>query len=90
MNELENISFATILNAFRGIIREEVQSVLEEEQERKKPMKYYTRKEVCELAHITLPTLWRRVNEGKITPTTNGRRVLFAETEIQRYLQNGK
>ena len=41
MNELENISFATILNAFRGIIREEVQSVLEEEQERKSVCQKY-------------------------------------------------
>lgn len=86
MNELENVSLASILNAFRGIIREEVQSVLDAEQEKKRPEKYYTRQEVCAMCHFTLPTLWRRVNEGKITPTTNGRRVLFAESEVQRLL----
>ncbi|MCH4147098.1 MAG: helix-turn-helix domain-containing protein [Prevotella sp.] len=49
----------------------------------------YTRKQVCDRWNITLPTLSSYVKDGKITPIKIGRRVLFAESEIQRAESDG-
>ena len=72
----------------RGVVKDEVQKALAEDEAKKRPPKTYTRKDVANMAHITLPTLWKKVNEGKITPMPRtGRRVLFSEEEVQRFLK---
>lgn len=73
-------------NWLRAAMREEMAKVLEADHAKAKPEKHLTRDEVCELMHITKPTLWRKVKEGKITPVKAGRRVLFAESEVKRVL----
>lgn len=70
----------------RSAVRDEVTKALEEQQQKARPTRMYTREEVCRLAHITLPTLWQRVKDGKITPTKNGRRVLFSEDEVKQFI----
>ena len=71
----------------RGVINDEVQLALIAEQQRKKPQKTYSRDEVAKMAHISMPTLWKRVKDGKITPLPNsGRRVIFAEEEVKKFL----
>ncbi len=71
------------------IVKEEITNALEEARQQERPEKMYTRGEVCQLLHITMPTLWRRVKEGKIIAAKNGRRVLFSENEVKRYIEEG-
>ena len=86
MTEVLNQLLPYVETWLRTAVRDEVLKALDEEREKAKPQRLYTREEVCRMAHITLPTLWARVNDGKITPTKNGRRVLFTEEEVKRFL----
>ncbi|MBI9057775.1 MAG: helix-turn-helix domain-containing protein [Labilibaculum sp.] len=52
--------------------------------------KTYSRNEVCEILHITLPTLWKKTKAGVITSVKFGSRVLYNESEILRILEGGK
>lgn len=71
----------------RGVVADEVQKALEENQAKKRPPKTYSRQEVAKMAHISLPTLWAKMKEGKISPLPNsGRRVIFSEAEVKRFL----
>lgn len=49
--------------------------------------KYYTRKEVCKLFNISLPTLHQYVNSGKITALKIGGRTLFDADSINLAIQ---
>jgi len=52
---------------------------------------YYTRSEVSKLLHITLPTVDRWVETGKLPkPSKNGRRVLFNKASVQYVLNQNK
>ena len=72
----------------RGVVKDEVTKALEADQAKKRPPKTYTRKEVATMAHISLPTLWAKMKEGKITPLpNNGRRVIFSEEEVKKFME---
>lgn len=86
MTELLNDFLPIVENWLRTAVRDEVKKALEDQQQKARPTRMYTREEVCRLAHITLPTLWQRVKDGKITPTKNGRRVLFSEDEVKQFI----
>ncbi len=73
----------------RAIIRDEVRRAIDQARQQEKPERMLTRREVSQMLHVSLPTLWSRVKEGKINAAKNGRRVLFAESEIKRYLKEG-
>ena len=73
-------------NWLRDAVRDEVEKALEADRAKRQPEKHYTRDEVCAMAHITLPTLWAKTKEGKITATRVGRRVLYSENEVKRFL----
>lgn len=74
----------------RGVVSDEVAKALDAEQQKTRPPKTFTRKQVADMAHISLPTLWKKMKEGKITPLPNsGRRILFSEQEVKRFLQEG-
>jgi excisionase family DNA binding protein len=65
-------------------LREIVREVIVEEVPKLIPQKstegkYYTRKEAAKRARITLPTLDKYIQEGKIKAHRLGRRVLFSE-----------
>lgn len=68
------------------VVRREVKNALKEEMEKKQPPRMYTREEVAKMAHITLATLWSKTKSGLITPTHLGRRVLYSEDEVNRFL----
>ena len=84
-----NVFTELLAQSFREIVREEVTKAIDDARKQEKPERMYTRREVCQLLHITMPTLWRRVKEGKIIAAKNGRRVLFSESEIKRYVKEG-
>lgn len=70
----------------RETMRDEVTKALAADRMAQKPQRTYTRDEVAKMARISLPTLWQRVKDGKITPIKNGRRVVFSEEEVKRFL----
>lgn len=47
-----------------------------------KPSGYITRKQVCELLHITLPTVHSWMKDGKLKAYHVGGRTLFKEHEV--------
>jgi excisionase family DNA binding protein len=49
-----------------------------------------TRKQVCELLNITLPTLWEWQRNGTITAYKVGTRLRFKENEVMNTLQRVK
>ena len=70
----------------RQTINEEVAKALEADRLKRQPVKQYTRQEVARMLHISLPTLWQYVKDGKINANHVGRRVLFDEAEVKRLL----
>lgn len=46
------------------------------------PKKYYTRKEVCEIYHVSLMTIHNWVTSGKLVQKKIGKRVLFDRDSI--------
>lgn len=73
-------------------LREIVREVIVEEVPKLIPQisaegKYYTRKEAAKRARITLPTLDKYIQEGKIKAHRLGRRVLFSEDDIKTAIE---
>ena len=76
-----------------GDLREIVREVIIEEVPKLIPQKptgekYYTRKEAAKRARITMPTLDKYIQEGKIKAHRLGRRVLFSEEDIRNAIEN--
>lgn len=67
-------------------IRDEVEKALEADRQKLKPCKQFSRDEVCEMLKISKPTLWAKTKAGEIRATHIGRRVLYDEAEIKRFL----
>ncbi|MBR5678197.1 MAG: helix-turn-helix domain-containing protein [Paludibacteraceae bacterium] len=68
------------------LIRDQVINALDADRAKSKPVKTYTREQVCEMAHITLPTLWAKTKRGDINSMKIGGRVLYSEDEVKRFL----
>lgn len=90
MEEMQKVMGA-ILPVFeswlRRTVHNEMERTLASEREKAKPEKTYSRDEVCAIAHISKVTLWKKEKEGAITATRIGRRVVFTESEVKRFLR---
>lgn len=75
-----------VTNWIRSTISEEVERALEADRQKQKPSKQYTRDEVCKMLNISKPTLWTKTKSGELRATHIGRRVLYDEAEINRFL----
>ena len=82
---MENIILIT-RQELEVLIREQVFNALDADRAKSKPAKTYTREQVCEMAHITLPTLWAKTKRGDINSMKIGGRVLYSEDEVKRFL----
>ena len=71
----------------RKAVREEVAYALAADRETAKPERMYTRAEVCNILKISKPTLWQKTKAGEIEPTRAGRRVLYTESAIKKYME---
>lgn len=92
MEEIKNVMGAMLPvfeNWLRNTVRDEMERTLESEREKARPERNLTRRETCELLRVSLPTLWKLTKEKKINAITIGRRVLYAESEVKRYLEEG-
>ena len=74
-------------NFFRVIVREELEKTLEADHEKEKPVKMYSRAEACEVLKISKVTLWAKEKAGEIRAQRVGRRVLFSEQELKRFME---
>lgn len=63
--------------------------VLEQPHESEQPSEYYSRDELCHLAHISSSTLWRMEQDGLIKKRKFGRKNLYLKSEIDALLQEG-
>lgn len=57
--------------------------------EEEKEPRYYSRKEVAELLHVTLPTLHAMVNAKALNPIKVGGRVLFDAQAVDEAMRAG-
>ena len=89
LNNLFSSALPFVETWLRGVVSDEVRKTLDEERQKVKPERNLTRNEVCELLHISKPTLWKKTKQGEISAITIGRRVLYAESEVKRYLEEG-
>lgn len=89
LNSLFSEALPYIESWLRGVLRDEVKKAMDDERQKAKPERNLTRDEVCRLLHISKPTLWKLTKEKKINAITIGRRVLYAESEVKRYLEEG-
>lgn len=70
----------------RSTVRDEMQKTLEADREKARPVRMLSRDEVCAMANISMPTLWQKTKKGEIEATHIGRRVLYSELEVKRFL----
>lgn len=93
----ENLFFLANLNEVSNQINRSVSDAMEDVVKRfghsnpkaivnSKKGVYMTRQEVCEMLHISLPTLHRMVNRGIIICYKSGRRSLFKVSEVEASL----
>ena len=81
---IEIVSSENLREIIREVIVEEVPKLIPH---RSTGEKYYTRKEAAKRARITMPTLDKYIQEGKIKAHRLGRRVLFSEEEIKKAVE---
>lgn len=52
--------------------------------------KLYTIKEVAEMLRVSKPTVYRLMSDGKLNPIKLGKRTLFPESELNRFIEELK
>lgn len=77
-----------LVQHFAGIVAERVTTKVQAEIEPPQP-RYYTRQETAALLHITLPTLARLTDDGRLDAHRAGRRVLYSADSIDEMVNNG-
>lgn len=74
------------------IVKEAVSDSLQPSQktfENSEDSAYYTRAELCQLAHITESTLWRLEKSGVIRKIKLGRKNLYSRLDVEALLGSG-
>ena len=72
---------------FSEMITDIVRKVMKEKET---TPEYYTRKDLCRMFKVTLPTVHNWVNEGQLHPEKAGRRTLFRSDEVEKVLLKKK
>ena len=87
MGKLDSLS-----ELFRPLINEVADLVVERLQERKVEAipRFYTRKEVADILHVSLPTIHNMVKRGDIVPKRVNGRVLFDSGSIDNAVRDSK
>ena len=89
-----NISYgqmAAIIDLFSPLFDELVERIAQrvKQLDEEKEPRYYSRKEVADLLHVTLPTLHTMVKGGALNPEKVGGRVLFAAQAVDEAIKCG-
>lgn len=90
MNSVLNIgALVDALAPLADIVAEKVAMRMREAEAERQP-KYYTPKDVCDILHISAPTLWRYEKAGIIRPCIVGGSKRYLESEITEAVAAGK
>ena len=81
---IQNVTPEEHYDKLRQIIREELSALNSKEPD----LKYRTRKEVCKLLSISLPTLSEYTRTGIIIGKKIGSRILYEEENVQAAVRN--
>ena len=81
---IEIVTSEHLREIVREVIVEEVPKLISQKTSGEK---YYTRKEAAKRARITMPTLDKYIQEGKIKAHRLGRRVLFSDEDINQAIE---
>jgi excisionase family DNA binding protein len=85
---MDNNLIVITRSELKSLLKEVVSEALANQEPPKK--RYYTRKEVCDILHITLPTLWNMVKSGKLAQKKVGTRCLYDADSIDELVNNNK
>ncbi len=75
---------------FKQLVREVLLETKTVKNEPVLEMKYYTRRETCEILHISLSTLDTYVKKGAISCSRLGTRVRFTQDDIDKALAKNR
>ena len=69
---------------FKELVKESLMEIFIEQEKDKKPQddKMLTRRELADLLHVSLPTIQKYQNEGRIKYYRIGSRVLYKKSEV--------
>lgn len=91
---LDNISFRIdgLEQAIKDAIAQaiEAKTPVKEVEESKQQSEYYTRDELCHLAHISASTLWRMEKDKLVPKLKFGKTNLYSKKVIDELLATGK
>lgn len=79
-NEIKFITLDELLDEFEKLKQTSLQKTNDEEE------RLLTRVEVCDLLHISLPTIHTWSKSGRLKPIKIGARVLFKEKDIKQLI----
>ena len=91
---LDNISFR--IDGLEQAIKDAIAQAIEankpvkEVEESKQQSEYYTRDELCHLAHISASTLWRMEKDKLVPKLKFGKTNLYSKKVIDELLATGK
>ena len=81
-------SLISLFSPLVDIFVERVAQRVKQLEDDKEP-RYYSRKEVAELLHVSLPTLHAMCNAGALQPQKIGGRVLFSAQGVDEAIRRG-
>lgn len=79
-----------LISEIKKAIVSDLRMELAKEFEQKEPTEYFTRKEVCELLHIDLSTLYRWTKRGAFQSYQLQGRIYYKRSEIELKIENSK
>lgn len=79
------VTFDELLNAFRCIVKEEMQTLKDNDSESKPKKINYTRSEFAKAIGYSIPSVDKMRLKGKILSFREGRKVLIPSTELQKF-----
>ena len=53
-------------------------------------MEFYTLKDVSEMLHVSMTTIYRYIKEGRLTPAKIGNSYRVTEADLQEFVDRGK
>ena len=53
-------------------------------------MEFYTLRDVSEMLHVSMTTIYRYVKEGRLTPAKIGNSYRVTEADLQEFVDRGK
>lgn len=83
-----NLAVTLTISEMQELIRTCVSEVLQEVQPKEETERFLTRKQACEMLHISLPTLARYLDQGIVKGSKIGNRVIIDQKEINNALKD--